>query len=92
MVAVTGSSARPVVKTFTSAGNLLGAFVWDRGRIVGMGWTNEEELMLVEESGEVQCSSCACMSTLPGRLASIDSPAPPQFPLSRRQQRVARAA
>ncbi|KAK9815234.1 hypothetical protein WJX72_000416 [[Myrmecia] bisecta] len=53
IVLVTGGSTRPVVKTFSCAGALLGAFVWDGGRIAGLGWTLEEDLMLLEDTGQV---------------------------------------
>ncbi|KAK9823042.1 hypothetical protein WJX81_002597 [Elliptochloris bilobata] len=57
IVLVTGGATKPVVTTYTAAGVRLGAFVWERGRIMGMGWTSEEDLMLLEQSGEVHLYS-----------------------------------
>ena len=58
IVLVTGGSTKPVVTTHTAAGVKLGAFTWEKGRIMGMGWTSEEDLMLLEQSGEV-CAACS---------------------------------
>lgn len=38
---------------FTAAGAALGAFAWDGGRVVELAWTEEQDLMLLESSGEV---------------------------------------
>mmetsp|Transcript_12464 Transcript_12464/g.35002 ORF Transcript_12464/g.35002 Transcript_12464/m.35002 type:complete len:872 (-) Transcript_12464:151-2766(-) len=48
-----GQSMHPVVRIFTAAGHQIGAFIWDRGRIVAMGWSSEEELVVVERDGSV---------------------------------------
>ena len=53
MVLVSGGITQPLLKMYTSAGVQLGVAVWDKGRIEAMGWTNEEELMIVEQTGEV---------------------------------------
>eukprot|EP00198_Chlamydomonas_reinhardtii_P010037 XP_001699374.1 VPS16-like protein [Chlamydomonas reinhardtii] len=61
MVLVTpGSSAtaaagglKPVLRTFTAAGGPLGASVWDGGRLVDWGWTDEQQLAAVEANGKV---------------------------------------
>eukprot|EP00873_Tetraselmis_striata_P045222 jgi/Tetstr1/465486/TSEL_010170.t1 len=52
-----GRPSHPVVRIFTSAGRPLGAFVWERNRIVGMGWSSDEELVLVEVDGTVSAYS-----------------------------------
>lgn len=55
IVLVTGGSTQPVVKVFTAAGSVLGAFVWDKGRIAGFAWTSQQELVIIDIKGEV-CS------------------------------------
>ncbi|KAG2424052.1 hypothetical protein HYH02_015233 [Chlamydomonas schloesseri] len=65
MVLVTsGSSAtaasgglKPVLRTFTAAGVALGATVWEGGRLVDWGWTDEQQLAVVEASGKVELYS-----------------------------------
>jgi hypothetical protein len=47
-------TTRPLVRTFTSAGGELGAALWEWGRIVGLGWTAAEKLLIVEESARVR--------------------------------------
>ena len=53
IVLVTGGAIQPQIRTFTAAGAALGAIPWNHGRIAGLGWTNEEDLMILETSGEV---------------------------------------
>ena len=38
---------------FTAAGAPLGAFAWDGGPLVELAWTEEQDLMLLEISGQV---------------------------------------
>lgn len=52
-----GRTMHPVVRIFTAAGHQISAFIWDRGRIVGMGWSSEEELLIVEQDGGVSTYS-----------------------------------
>ena len=53
IVLVTGGTTQPVVKIFTSSGQTLGAFVWDKGRIAGFAWTEDHDLAIMEVTGEV---------------------------------------
>lgn len=53
LVVVSGSITKPVLRMFTAAGEALAAFVWEHGRIAGMGWTNEQDLLIMEDVGEV---------------------------------------
>ncbi len=39
--------------TLCHAGTPLGAFAWDRGRIAAMGWSDAQQLLVLEETGEV---------------------------------------
>ncbi|KAK9786074.1 hypothetical protein WJX73_008313 [Symbiochloris irregularis] len=57
IVLVTGGNTRPVLKIFTSAGGVMGALVWDKGSIAGLGWTSANELVVVEVTGEVHMLS-----------------------------------
>lgn len=67
---VTGGTTQPVVKVFTSAGKVLGAFVWDKGRILGFAWTAELELVIVEATGEVRALLC-CWENANASLAQL---------------------
>lgn len=62
LVVVSGGITKPVVRIFTAAGETLAAFVWDHGRVAGLGWTNEEDLLIVENGGEVRSSSFCPMA------------------------------
>ena len=53
LVVVTGGLTKPVVRIYTAAGQAMAAFVWDHGRIAALGWTSEEDLLILEDSGEV---------------------------------------
>lgn len=53
LVVISGGVTKPVVKIFSASGMPFAAFMWDHGRIMGMGWTNEEDLLIVEDIGEV---------------------------------------
>ena len=64
MVLVSGSITQPLVKIYTSAGVQQAVFIWDKGRIEAMGWTSEEDLMIVEQNGEVTCNPCAPLDLL----------------------------
>lgn len=58
LVVIQGATTKPVVRIFTAAGEALAAFVWDHGRIVGMGWSNQEDLLIIEDKGEVRMRLC----------------------------------
>jgi hypothetical protein len=54
MVVITsGGSVRPVIRTFAASGRLLGSHVWDKGRIIGWGWSASLDLLVVDELGRV---------------------------------------
>jgi hypothetical protein len=54
MVPVVGAGpTRPVVRIFSAAGAELGSFLWERGRLAGWGWSDAQELVLVEPTGKV---------------------------------------
>ena len=62
LVVIQGAATKPIVRVFTAAGQALAAFMWDRGRIVGMGWSNQEDLLIVEDTGQVRCTSLGCFT------------------------------
>lgn len=64
MVAVSGGMTQPVLRVYTAAGTLLSAFVWDKGPIVAMDWTDSEDLMVVQPDGQV--GDCTAWGYLPG--------------------------
>ena len=53
MVLLKGGSAQPIVRIFNCAGVEKARFVWNGGVIIGMGWTSDERLLLVDMVGEV---------------------------------------
>lgn len=55
IVQLYAESARRKLQIFNSAGRLLASTVWDRpgGRLIGLGWTDEETLVCVVQDGTV---------------------------------------
>jgi hypothetical protein len=47
-------SVRPVLRIFSSSGAHLGSRLWEGGRLVGWGWSAEQELVTVEAKGKVR--------------------------------------
>ncbi|KAG0042078.1 hypothetical protein BGZ83_000922, partial [Gryganskiella cystojenkinii] len=45
---------KPSIYLYTSSGKLMEPIQWDKGRIVGMGWTETEHLVCVLEDGTVR--------------------------------------
>ncbi|CAG8511137.1 12226_t:CDS:10 [Acaulospora morrowiae] len=45
---------KPTIYLYTSAGKLMEQLQWDKGRIVTMGWTDTEQLIVVLEDGTVR--------------------------------------
>ena len=66
MVAVSGGMTQPVMRVYTAAGTLMSAFVWDKGTIVAMDWTDSEDLMVVQPDGQV--GDCTAPDTCWGRV------------------------
>lgn len=42
-----------MVRIFSCAGQLLGSFLWEGGKLAGWGWSSELELLLVDAAGKV---------------------------------------
>merc|ERR1712137_1152682 len=47
----------PTIEIFSSSGVKISSFLWDKGRIVKMGWSMKEELVIVMEDGTVMIFS-----------------------------------
>ncbi|KAI8809803.1 Vps16, N-terminal region-domain-containing protein [Cladochytrium replicatum] len=54
VLSLQSQNVKPVMYIYTSSGRLINQFQWDKGRIVGMGWTNTELLVCVLEYGSVR--------------------------------------
>ncbi|CAG9822683.1 unnamed protein product [Phaedon cochleariae] len=46
-------TGQPIISIFSGSGKQLASFKWTRRPIVHMGWTNDEELLCVQEDGMV---------------------------------------
>jgi hypothetical protein len=44
---------KPTIAIHNAAGQPLASITWDHGSIVGLGWTGEENLVVVETTGQV---------------------------------------
>ncbi|TPX37893.1 hypothetical protein SeMB42_g06813 [Synchytrium endobioticum] len=47
-------SVKPIMSLYSSAGRLLHQFQWDKGKLVGMGWSNTEKLVCVLDFGSIR--------------------------------------
>ncbi|OAD74766.1 hypothetical protein PHYBLDRAFT_124139 [Phycomyces blakesleeanus NRRL 1555(-)] len=45
---------KPTIYIYSSAGILIEQILWDKGRIVSLGWTDQEQLVVVTEDGSVK--------------------------------------
>jgi hypothetical protein len=55
MVVVKGAgSTRPAVRLFNAAGIETGHFLWEGGALVGWGWSDSQELVMVDAVGKVR--------------------------------------
>ena len=55
MVVVKGvGSTRPAVRLFNAAGVETGHFLWDGGALVGWGWSDAQELVMVDAAAKVR--------------------------------------
>ncbi|KAI9307957.1 hypothetical protein BJ944DRAFT_129784 [Cunninghamella echinulata] len=44
---------KPTIYMYTASGKLIDQIQWDKGRIVALGWTESEQLIVVTEDGTV---------------------------------------
>lgn len=54
VVLYVGSLTKPDIHIFTPAGAALGRVLWDKGRIMAMGWSPAEQLLVVDDRGQVR--------------------------------------
>lgn len=45
------SSGQPIITVYSGSGKQISSFKWNRRPIVHMGWTNDEELLCIQEDG-----------------------------------------
>lgn len=59
LVVIRGGSTggRPLVRIFSASGQLQGSFLWEGGRLLSWGWSNELELVMVDVGAKVSSSS-----------------------------------
>ncbi|KAI0200696.1 vacuolar protein sorting-associated protein [Astrocystis sublimbata] len=50
-----GQSAKPSIDIYSCAGKLLKSISWDKGSIKGLGWSEDEKLLVVSYDGTVRC-------------------------------------
>ncbi|KAK5997582.1 putative vacuolarsorting-associated-like protein [Cladobotryum mycophilum] len=50
-----GQSTKPAIDIYTLAGKKLRSIAWDSGPIKGLGWSEEETLLVVAADGNVRC-------------------------------------
>ena len=48
-------SSKPSVDIYSLAGSLLREIPWDRGQIRGLGWSEDEKLLIITKDGSVRC-------------------------------------
>ncbi|XP_063827549.1 vacuolar protein sorting-associated protein 16 homolog [Ostrinia nubilalis] len=47
------TSAKPVITIYNCVGNVISKILWNSGVLVHMGWSDSEQLLCVQESGDV---------------------------------------
>ncbi|ETN45012.1 uncharacterized protein HMPREF1541_09888 [Cyphellophora europaea CBS 101466] len=50
-----GGSAKPTIDIYSSSGKLISNISWDKGSIRGLGWSDDEQLLVITEDGTVRC-------------------------------------
>ena len=51
----TGQSTKPTIDIYSSSGQLISNINWEKGPIKGLGWSDDEKLLVVTEDGVVHC-------------------------------------
>jgi vacuolar protein sorting-associated protein 16 len=62
--------SRPDIQIFSAAGIPLGRVLWDGGRILAAGWSDVEELLVVDDRGKVQRFTCLGQPSRPSSSSS----------------------
>lgn len=50
-----GRSSNPAIDIYTLAGKKLRSIPWDKGHVKGLGWSEDESLLVVTAEGDVRC-------------------------------------
>ncbi|KAI5811091.1 Vps16, N-terminal region-domain-containing protein [Peziza echinospora] len=50
-----GPQSKPAIEIYSSAGALIRKIAWDKGPIKGLGWSEDEKLLVVTQDGTVRC-------------------------------------
>ncbi|KAI1265082.1 vacuolar protein sorting-associated protein [Xylariaceae sp. FL1019] len=50
-----GQSTKPSIDIYSCAGKLLKTVAWDKGAIKGLGWSEDEKLLVVSYDGTIRC-------------------------------------
>lgn len=53
------TAGRPLVRIFSASGQLQGSFLWEGGRLLEWGWSNELELVMVDVNSKVKTVAAA---------------------------------
>lgn len=48
-------SSKPSIEIYSCAGKLLKSITWDKGSVKGLGWSEDEKLLVVNYEGTVRC-------------------------------------
>ncbi|KAI1608245.1 Vps16, N-terminal region-domain-containing protein [Exophiala viscosa] len=51
----TGQSTKSTIDVYSSSGKLISNINWEKGVIKGLGWSDDEKLLVVTEEGTVHC-------------------------------------
>lgn len=51
----TGKSSKPSIDLYSCAGKLIKTIPWEHGAIKGLGWSEDEKLIVVTKDGVVRC-------------------------------------
>ncbi|KAG6364965.1 hypothetical protein INS49_006570 [Diaporthe citri] len=51
----TGKSSKPSIDIYSCAGKLIKSIPWEHGSIKGLGWSEDEKLLVVTKDGIVRC-------------------------------------
>lgn len=50
-----GKSSKPSIDLYSLAGKKIFGIPWDKGTIKGLGWSEDEKLLVVAADGDVRC-------------------------------------
>lgn len=50
-----GKSSKPSIDIYSCAGKLIRSIPWEHGSIRGLGWSEDEKMLVVTKDGTVRC-------------------------------------